>query len=66
MMDDKENNKPESFNKDDSVIAPQEEKKLDDSFKKEVDDVKQVIYQTVMDFHNYIFPKYIMNYKSYL
>lgn len=34
--------------------------------KKHLDDVKQVIYSTMMEFHNYDFPKYIQNYKKYL
>ncbi len=50
----------------DNIITEQSSKTLDPKFKKEIDDVKQVIQQTVMDFHNYIFPKYINNYKKYL
>ena len=34
--------------------------------KKHLDNVKQVIYSTMMEFHNYDFPKYIQNYKKYL
>lgn len=33
---------------------------------KEVNDVKSVIRDTITDFHNYVFPKYIKNYKDYL
>lgn len=33
---------------------------------KHLDNVKQVIYSTMMEFHNYDFPKYIQNYKKYL
>lgn len=40
--------------------------KLDDAKKKEIDDVRSIIRDTVMDFHNYVYPKYIMNYKDYL
>lgn len=40
--------------------------KIDSKIKKEVDDVKSVIRDTIIDFHNYIFPKYINNYKNYL
>lgn len=40
--------------------------KLDDKLKKEISDVEAIIRETVMDFHNYVFPKYIMNYKDYL
>lgn len=32
----------------------------------EVDDIKTIIMQTIIDFHNYEFPKYIGNYKKYL
>ena len=38
--------------------------KLDDAKKKEIDDVRSIIRDTVMDFHNYVYPKYIMNYNS--
>lgn len=48
------------------TIHQEWEKKLEPSFKKEIDDVRQTIYQTMMDFHNYIYPKYIKNYKWYL
>jgi len=43
-----------------------DERRLDPKVKKEIDEVREVIYQTSMDFHNYIFPKYINNYKKYL
>lgn len=43
-----------------------EEKTLNPKIKKEIDDVRQVIYETTLDFHNYVFPKYINNYKKYL
>lgn len=43
-----------------------EEKSLNPKLKKEIDDVRQVIYETTLDFHNYVFPKYINNYKKYL
>ncbi len=57
----------DTFNKDDNVLdSSNDEQKLDDKLKREIDDVRQIIYQTTMDFHNYIFPKYIMNYKKYL
>ena len=36
------------------------------SLKAEIDDVKSVVRDTIVDFHNYIFPKYIKNYKDYL
>jgi hypothetical protein len=48
------------------ILSLDETNKLDSKLKKELDDVRQVIYQTSMDFHNYIFPKYINNYKKYL
>lgn len=50
----------------DKILNYNEEIKLEPKFKQQVDDVKQIIYQTTMDFHNYIFPKYISNYKKYL
>ena len=34
--------------------------------RKEIDDVKQIIQDTVLEFHNFVFPKYIDNYKKYL
>lgn len=34
--------------------------------KKEIDNVKSVIRDSITDFHNYVFPKYIKNYKDYL
>lgn len=40
--------------------------KLPDAKKKEIDSIKQIINETLFDFHNYIFPKYIKNYKDYL
>lgn len=51
---------------DEKMLTSQEEEKLDLKKKKEIDDVKQVISDTVLDFHNYVFPKYIDNYKKYL
>ena len=33
---------------------------------KDLDNIKQVIYSTMLEFHNYDFPKYIQNYKKYL
>lgn len=39
---------------------------LPDDKKREIDDVKNVIRDTLVDFHNYVFPKYIKNYKDYL
>lgn len=33
---------------------------------KALDNVKQIIYSTMMEFHNYDFAKYIQNYKKYL
>jgi len=51
---------------EDKFLNINEEQKLDASFKKEIDMVRDNIYQTAMDFHNYVFPKYINNYKKYL
>jgi len=39
---------------------------LNPKTKQELDDVKAVIRDTLTDFHNYVFPKYIKNYKDYL
>jgi len=50
----------------DKIILDWEERKLDPKLKQEIDDVKQNIEETSMDFHNYVFPKYINNYKKYL
>ena len=51
---------------EDKFLNINEEQKLDASFKKEIDMVRDNIYQTAMDFHNYVFPKYINNYKKSL
>lgn len=51
---------------EEKFVSIEEEKTLDKNFKREIDNVKQVIMQTTMDFHNYMFPKYISNYKKYL
>jgi hypothetical protein len=51
---------------EEKFILDWEEQKLNPKFKQEIDDIKQVITQTSVDFHNYIFPKYINNYKKYL
>jgi hypothetical protein len=51
---------------EDKFLNPDEELTLDRKFKKEIDLVRDNIYQTTMDFHNYVFPKYINNYKKYL
>lgn len=58
-------NEKETFDKEDSIVK-EWEKWLDPKLKNEIDWVKRVIQETVLDFHNYIFPKYIKNYKSYL
>lgn len=39
---------------------------LNDKFKREIDDVKTVIWHTLVEFHNHEFRKYIQNYKKYL
>ena len=39
---------------------------FDSKTKKELDEIKTLIRATIMEFHNYVFPKYITNYKSYL
>jgi len=49
---------------DEKIISPDTE--LNSTIKKEVDDISSIIRETVMDFHNYVFPKYILNYKTYL
>lgn len=40
--------------------------KISEKQKQEIDNVKNIIRDTLVDFHNYIFPKYIRNYKDYL
>lgn len=42
------------------------EDSLNDKFKREIDDVKTVIWHTLVEFHNHEFRKYIQNYKKYL
>lgn len=54
------------INMEEKFLSAWGEQKLDSNLKKELDDVKQIIMQTSMDFHNYVFPKYINNYKKYL
>lgn len=49
---------------DEKFLSPNT--KIDSTVNKEVDDIKSIIRETVMDFHNYVFPKYILNYKTYL
>jgi hypothetical protein len=42
------------------------EEGIDKKFVKEIDDVKSIIWQTLIEFHNHEFRKYIQNYKKYL
>ena len=51
---------------EDKILTIEEENKLDLNKRKEIDDVKQIIQDTVLEFHNFVFPKYIDNYKKYL
>lgn len=51
---------------EEKFLTSWEELKLDKKFKDEIDSVRDVIHQTAMDFHNYVFPKYINNYKKYI
>lgn len=39
---------------------------MNKQIKEELDNVKSVIRDTIIDFHNYVFPKYVKNYKDYL
>jgi hypothetical protein len=48
------------------ILTIEEENALDLKTRQEIDDVKMVIQDTVLEFHNYVFPKYIDNYKKYL
>jgi len=50
----------------DKIIEEKQEYKLDPDTKKDIDDIKRIIDDTTMEFHNYEFPKYIANYKKYL
>lgn len=54
------------LNMKDQVVWPEKEKKFDNKTKKELDDVKIIIQNTMCEFHNYDFTKYINNYKRYL
>ena len=51
---------------DEKILTNEEELKLPLEKSKEIDNVKMIIQDTVLEFHNYIFPKYISNYKKYL
>lgn len=51
---------------DDKIVDEGIESAFDSEKKKHLDDVKNVINETIVDFHNYEFPKYIGNYKKYL
>lgn len=51
---------------DEKFLSEWQEFKLDTKTIKELDDVKQIIQQVSVEFHNYVFPKYINNYKKYL
>jgi hypothetical protein len=48
------------------IINTEEERNLDQEKTREIDDVKRNIEDTILEFHNYVFPKYIDNYKKYL
>lgn len=47
-------------------IEDGKERKFDTEKTKEIDDIKQIISDTIIDFHNYEYPKNIGNYKKYL
>lgn len=47
-------------------IDEQESNKLDPKIVQEIIDVRRVIDNTLLEFHNYEFPKHIGNYKKYL
>lgn len=52
---------------DKSVIVTDENEALKDkAMNKEIDDVRRIITDTMMEFHNNDFRKYIANYKKYL
>lgn len=51
---------------EEKFISDWEEIKLDPKIKNEIDAVRNNINQTSVEFHNYIYPKYINNYKKYL
>lgn len=48
------------------IVEENQEFKMSPEQKAEIDDIKRVIYTTIIEFHNYEFPKYIGNYKKYL
>jgi len=48
------------------ILTPEEISKLDLETKKKISDVEQIIRDTICDFHNYDFIKFINNYKRYL
>lgn len=58
-----ETNKPVAA---DSLVTDENASMKDKKFAKEIDDVKRVINDTIVEFHNNEFPKYISNYKKYL
>lgn len=49
-----------------NILEEGQEDKFTADVKKEIDDIKTVINDTILDFHNFEFPKYIGNYKKYL
>lgn len=49
-----------------NILEEGQEDKFPAEERKELDDIKAVINDTILDFHNFEFPKYIGNYKKYL
>jgi hypothetical protein len=50
----------------DTFIEEGQERAFDSDKIKKIDDIKSIIYDTIIEFHNFEFPKYIGNYKKYL
>ena len=51
---------------EDKLILEEGKEKFTLEFKKDIDNIKQIIQWTIIEFHNFEFPKYIWNYKKYL